>query len=216
MRRSGFTSRELFAVLAVVSIGVIGASALMPMINRSPQNAYRMSCQSNLKRIALGTKQYNQDWDERHPLVNVNDTAIGQDRPLGWADALQPYLKSDQLFWCRLQIKNGARDESQKKPSDRDYTDYFYNRRLAGVAEEKIKQSAIVILLGEGNDGTDAANARYSLAALPAAWGKDEKSPSHRHLSGANYAFVDGHVKWIKARIFDKKPDGKAAMFTIN
>jgi prepilin-type processing-associated H-X9-DG protein len=39
----------------------------------------------------------------------------------------------------------------------------------------------------------------------------------NRHLEGANYAFVDGHVKWLKstALTFDN-PSGSNITFKIN
>ena len=54
-----------------------------------------------------------------------------------------------------------------------------------------------MLLSGDGNDGTDATNARYSLSELPDAW-HNADAPALRHLDGANYAFADGHVKSMK------------------
>jgi len=213
MRRLGFTVLQLIIVLAII---IILAAILFPIFSR-PRTVGRSQCQSNLKQIALGIKQYIQDSDRKYPIVNMNDSAIDENNPLGWADALDPYTKSKKIFWCPKQIEDKVRDTNEKKVSDRDFTDYFYNRRLAGVSEEKMEDTATIILLGEGNDGTDAANARYSLNAFPAAWMKDEKSPIRRHFDGANFAYVDGHVKWMKpAAISDTTAKGSTPSFSIN
>jgi len=205
----------LLAVYAAVGILVM---FIFPMIWPQPprQNARRASCQSNLKQVSLGMLQYAQDFDERFPLTNLNDASISETNPLGWVDALYPFTKSNQIFWCPCQEASGQRNSSTTKPSDRDYTDYFLNRRLAGIDTEKNNLSPFTIMLGEGNDGTDAANARYSLSTLPPAWIANKESPLYRHLEGANYAFADGHVKWYKpTAITNKKPDVNIPTFAI-
>ena len=213
MRRRGFTKWELLIVFGV--IGVL-AIFIMPSWHPPRQNARRASCQSNLKQVGLGILQYSQDFDEKIPLINVNDAAISETNPLGWVDALYPYTKSNQIFWCPSQESSGQRNSSMTRPSDRDYTDYFLNRRLAGIDTEKNVLSTYTIMLGEGNDGTDAANARYSLSTLPAAWIANKESPLYRHLEGANYLFADGHVKFFRpTAITNKKPDGSIPTFAI-
>ena len=71
------------------------------------------------------------------------------------------------------------------------------NQRLSGFAAWQFSNSYATLLYGEGNDGTDATDARYALDSLPASWQKTQDSPAQRHPQGANYAFVEGHVKWI-------------------
>jgi prepilin-type N-terminal cleavage/methylation domain-containing protein len=95
--KKGFTLIELLVVIAIIAIL---ASILFPVFGRARENARRSSCQSNLKQIALGAKQYVQDYDERYPLT-IQDTTPGTpDITKGWAVQLQPYLKSSQIFQC--------------------------------------------------------------------------------------------------------------------
>jgi len=197
MRRRGFTIWQAVVILALVAIAaIILFPALFVRVNPAPR---RSTCQSHLKQISLGIVQYIQDSDNKFPLTYMNDVTISTETTFGWADTIQLFKISQETFWCPTQIENGVRNNQEKKPSDRDYTDYFFNRRLAGIEEKKIKSSSLTIMLGEGNDGTDAANARYSLSTLPAAWKSDKFSPLYRHIGGSNYAFADGHVKWMKA-----------------
>ncbi len=172
-------------------------SAMWPLTNRSYLNRERALCQTNLKDIAMAHFHYSQDYDERMPLVAVHDAAISPQRPLGWADALQPYLKSTALFQCPSQ----ADTETSLLPHQNGYTDYWYNAQLAGVDHKSLSKPMLVLLCGDGNDSTDATNARYSLSELPATWRKAD-APSLRHMDGADYAFADGHVKWIMVRAF--------------
>ena len=179
---------------------------LFPVYARFQENLRPVSCQSNLKQIGFGTFQYLQDYDERFPLVAVHDAGISATRPLGWADALQPYLKSTQIFQCHSQ-----KSEEKRTPNETGYTDYRYNARLNGLEAKELEAIKNTFLHGDGNDGTDATNARYSLNELPSGW-----PAAKRHLDGANYSFTDGHVKWLKPEtVTTKPPNGKNATFAV-
>ncbi|MBV9867963.1 MAG: DUF1559 domain-containing protein [Abitibacteriaceae bacterium] len=196
-------------------IGIVAFAGLcvlilmpMPMINRAGKNAYLASCQNNLRQVALGFLQYQQDNEERFPPVSSSSLARMEmaatpphDRLYyGWADALQPYLKSTQLYQCPAQ-----KVASDPDPTHSDYTDYWFNSNLSAFNGDKLHQPARTLLLGDGNnnlDGTEHTDARYSLAAFPPTWFLNEATPPYRHLGGANYAFADGHVKWLKPAQF--------------
>ena len=154
----------------------IVAAVLFPVFARNPPDGRRSTCASNLKQIALGFKQYVQDYDEKHPITTTEQ---------GWFGALQPYLKSEQIFRC----------PQEKVRGQDNLTDYWFNRRLAGVSERNIMETTSSFLAG---DGEPSDNPNVSLQLLPPLWASKAGSPARRHLEGANYAFVDGHVKWLK------------------
>src|SRR5690242_16771830 len=64
-----------------------------PLFTRSRVSG-PVSCQSHLKQIALGIFMYAQDYDDKLP------PAIFPGKTVGWANGLQPYLKSTQIFQC--------------------------------------------------------------------------------------------------------------------
>jgi prepilin-type processing-associated H-X9-DG protein len=171
------------------------------MFARSRHGAKKPSCLNNLKQIGVGLAQYTQDYDERLPLI-VGAARPTATRPYGWADALFPYIKSKQLFQCPQQ----AQIESSALPTARGYTDYWFNSYLAGFENKNARTPAQTLTFADGNDGGDLTDARYNLLALPAAWINDKNSPLYRHLDGANYAFLDGHVKWLTLEIVSNAP----------
>lgn len=176
MKRA-FTLLEL--IIVVVVIAVI-AAILFPVFARKRDHG-GASCQSNLKQIGLGFMQYLQDYDERFPPSRVTSTQ-------GWADVLQPYVKSKQLFQC---------PQASSSPSSTAFTtDYFYNRRVSRVTQDKLIMTPLTIL---GGDGQDEAPSWNFWSALSPDATTNVYSPCQRHLNNmANYMFADGHVKALK------------------
>ncbi|MBW3638074.1 MAG: hypothetical protein KY445_16640 [Armatimonadetes bacterium] len=159
------------------------------------------TCQSNLKQIGLGLKQYLADSDGIYP--PTPQTAAN-----GVGAIVQPYLKSTQLFQCPQEL---YRPENPNFASG-DYTDYWFNARFYGLNETKLASPFNSILWGDGNTGGREANAAYSLRNLPPNW-----APTLRHLrGGANYAFADGHVKWIKSGVISNTAAPRGGTFTLS
>ena len=68
-----------------------------------------------------------------------------------------------------------------------------------------------------GNNGTNSTG--YCVTVYKGTNRTDGKNPSIRHLDGANYSFVDGHVKWMYNRGIGNgctAPDGGSATFAID
>jgi len=218
--KRGFTLIELLVVIAIISIL---AAILFPVFARARESARRASCMSNLKQIALGVMMYKQDYDETFPLIKVNSAENATpNNPYGWADSLQSYIKSLQVFRCPSDSSKHVFDDSgvfagQPNPSnwaDGGYTSYFMNDYAGGASDSAFSFPAQTILLAEGG-GWDSASARYSGNGCDGArdgLGTSKKICSTTansrakipqgglwvHLIGGNYAFADGHVKWLK------------------
>ncbi|RYX82676.1 DUF1559 domain-containing protein [bacterium] len=202
-RFSGFTLIELLVVIAIIAIL---AAILFPVFARARENARRSSCQSNLKQVGLGLMQYIQDYDERFPTVGAGNTPSTQ-APYGWADALQPYLKSVQIYQCPSDVT-----PPDPNPLSIGYTDYAYNLGLArasggsipiGASQAQLDQATLTVSLCEtklagstpGYFGTAYSAQRGGSSTDLASTGDIAWVV---HLDGSNLAFADGHVKWYK------------------
>ena len=133
------------------------------------------ACQSNLKQIMLGVEQYTQDYDEKFPLLNANHLPATIPPSSGWVCSLQPYLKSLQIFQCPPESKSVIGK-----------TDYAYNSPvLAGRKKRDFKNFSATVVLNEIGETAGFAASASATRVL------------NRHLEGSNYAFIDGHVKWL-------------------
>ena len=193
-RRAAFTLIEILVVIAI--IGIL-AAILFPVFARARENARRSSCQSNLKQIGLGALQYVQDYDEHFPLGLWVDGAGGHHTSF---DNIQPYLKSTQVGIC----------PSDSEPPDVDLH-LPGSMPVSYTSNDKITTAPI---FGDPNPPS-LAEIQQS-ARLPLIWdaintSSDPFMPNvevmRRHLEGANCAFADGHVKWIKTRPELSDPD---------
>jgi prepilin-type N-terminal cleavage/methylation domain-containing protein/prepilin-type processing-associated H-X9-DG protein len=180
--RTGFTLIELLVVIAIIAIL---AAILFPVFARARENARRSSCSSNLKQIALGVFQYTQDYDEKFPIRYSTATSYYLN---GWAAAVQPYVKSAQLFQCPSEPTAPGTFDSDNA------TDYAYNANLGQI-------DAAISLAAVNFPSVTVMNFDYVSRSVEAgdydAYGYGA-APTIRHLDGANYSFVDGHVKWYR------------------
>ena len=117
--RSGFTLIELLVVIAIIAIL---AAILFPVFAQAREKARQSSCQSNMKQLALGIIQYQQDYDETYPLrYYVGNTPTPKytgkasaDCPttaaaagcVYWVQAIQPQLKNKDVFKCPSNTAN--------------------------------------------------------------------------------------------------------------
>ena len=202
-RKFGFTLIELLVVIAIIAIL---AAILFPVFGRARENARRSSCQSNLKQIGLGMLQYVQDYDERYPSRNLNDAMngpgeTGYPNSYNWAESVQPYVKSSQLFKCpsntsRGSLDNGLMEDTQIPLSyaanalytvangDFDSIGPIGATGAPGVSLAALESSSTTLLVSEAT-GHFAVLQPFNMFV--------------GHLSTTNMLFADGHVKAMRA-----------------
>lgn len=174
---------------ATMFIFVLGVGTLGLWLRATWQrNMVGEACPSNLKQIALGMFMYAEDYDGKLP------SAIFHDKTVGWANGLQPYMRSYEIFQCPIETNHRQKTPHPNQPR---FTDYWMNSNLSGMDSNHVKRPEQLIMLGDGDGGSPASTASYAINRLPAAWLQLPNSPATRHWGGANYAFADGHVKWL-------------------
>jgi prepilin-type processing-associated H-X9-DG protein len=192
-------------LLTVATLGLLAAIVLPVFVSFTTGRSMPRgpSCQSQLKQIMLGVKQYIQDNDKKFP------PAEGVGSPYGWADMLLPYTKSVKMFQCPGEVTPPATD-----PTKTGYIDYWYNGRLQGKSEASLTNISSILALGDGNDGKDKTDARYHFDTLPEKW-RVVGSPLYRHEDGSNVAFADGHARWIRVKSWKNASSNNEGTFLL-
>jgi prepilin-type N-terminal cleavage/methylation domain-containing protein/prepilin-type processing-associated H-X9-DG protein len=226
-RKRAFTLIELLVVIAIIAIL---ASILFPVFGRARENARRSSCQSNMKQIGLGILQYSQDYDEKYPMYRVGNWVA--DKAYGWADAIQPYLKSEQIFQCPSDINPVPTVDY--RPRQAGFTDYVYSTCLgsspqstagnaagSGIPLSMVQSPALTMMAIDGkaihlNTGSNVeGNGSARMATRGSGtvgFANSANFDTDRHLGGANLLYADGHVKWQKGQ--DGKTDSWASVYS--
>lgn len=208
--QNAFTLIELLVVIAIIALL---AAILFPVFGRARDNARRTVCQSNLKQIGLGAMQYSSDYDDR---VVPSQNGLGA-LQRSYIELLQPYLKSTQIFVCpndngknQCTTLNGFRLSYGMNMM---YESNIPLRMFDGdlpVSTSYIEAPTETVFIGD-SIAYNAGNA-YCFQVIgtnftigpPITWGGGSNNQGlfeARHFEGANWAFMDGHVKWMR---FDK------------
>lgn len=217
-----FTLIELLVVIAIISLL---AAILFPVFNRARENARRSACLSNLKQWGLAFAQYNQDYDEKFPMMGYEGIGLANGAaPVHsrWYNAVYSYVKNRGIQACpsdasAYNVTSTLMDANNVSVGR---FSYLANDLLGGavytaptVVYRPYSLAAIVtpsenLLVTDGVRGygqpywsqdigcfITGANANGTNCTTVPT---ADKATLCRHFEGANFLFSDGHVKWRK------------------
>jgi prepilin-type N-terminal cleavage/methylation domain-containing protein/prepilin-type processing-associated H-X9-DG protein len=244
-KQQAFTLIELLVVIAIIALL---AAILFPVFARARENARRASCQSNLKQIGLGILQYTQDYDEALPLVYA--PSAGTPRRFSpnnafWADLVQPYTKSLQVFRCPSNtnanspffdvIGDGTASGDFPTWPGGDNTNLRMAYGAAAYFNGDIGYHLGAFRAGNGDVPTklaefnntvdtylvgeiqDSKEVIYGSIVIPA----NDRDASIKaqsgktHFDGSNWLYVDGHVKYKLQSKTDEAVNGVANYYWL-
>jgi prepilin-type N-terminal cleavage/methylation domain-containing protein/prepilin-type processing-associated H-X9-DG protein len=212
-RNQGFTLIELLVVIAIIAIL---AAILFPVFAQAREKARAATCLSNMKQIAIASSMYVQDYDEQMvPTYQYYAGFSGNVNYLRWwYDMILPYVKN----WGVIQCPSGryfntsgvTKVDFNSSGVGGVWTSYGTCSNDVCVGSfggaksyAAVKEPANTIWVGESLSGPELWN-RDGLWAwtcpkneIPAGR-RSANVACDRHNGGANYAFVDGHAKWLR------------------
>lgn len=219
-RKSGFTLIELLVVMAVMAIL---AAILFPVFAKAREKARQTACTSNLRQLGMALSMYLSDWNA-YPLHSHKELGNPGWR---WMRMLIPYVQSKDLHQC-LSESIQVTLTSSRQVYGYNYQHLGNGRDPSGtdtpallVSESMIQAPAGTIAIADSwglskHIGTASEqdsgysidpptpNALFGIFYGGTADPGDRALIKPRHNEGAMVAFCDGHVKWVRAGVWDQ------------
>jgi len=205
VKQHGFTLIELLVVIAIIAIL---AAILFPVFGRAREKARQTSSASNCRQLSLAVSMYVQDSDETYPKADHSATSY-------WPQLLLPYMKNKDILRCPSlrtnpaclnppagdlvpglpwnQLGYGWNIGTEQPGNFINGMGFHYTQTQPCVYEGLVELPAETILLGDIG-GFRRCNLYVGYMPL-----YEADTFSKVHNGGGNYAFVDGHVKYLEA-----------------
>jgi prepilin-type N-terminal cleavage/methylation domain-containing protein/prepilin-type processing-associated H-X9-DG protein len=200
-RRPGFTLIELLVVIAIIAIL---AAILFPVFAQAREKARAINCVSNLRNVSTAIMMYVQDNDENMPYYETTPPPAPLPRNF-WFLQITPYLKADKIYSCpSLNVTTTTFAAVPNRVVGYGVnagTHVFPNYPDPAISLAAFATPAGVLMMCDSafQDPT-YGNSGYPVVYCPlrTVAGVVNGAVAARHFGGANVAFLDGHVRFIK------------------
>ncbi len=206
-RYAGFTLIEI-----LIALGIISALAALafPVFSKVKEKSRYATCTGNLEQLALATQQYVQDNDGVFPLgYNLASIRPPKEPRILWHHRLRPYVKTHSVYFCPTMSSLAPWSYSEFESSNYTYNYSSLNKRNFFAGENSPNHEATVqfpsttflntesVGLPPNPNGGFGPPEPELGRVVPSPCGKRLALSAVVHSGGANYSFVDGHVKWL-------------------
>jgi prepilin-type N-terminal cleavage/methylation domain-containing protein/prepilin-type processing-associated H-X9-DG protein len=211
MKRKGFTLIELLVVIAIIAIL---AAILFPVFAKAREKARQSACMSNVKQLTNAALMYAQDYDETFcKALNMTPAGVLQRY---WQELLIPYIANSnsfsmtggtaKVFMCPDLKRNGGSvntvqslygygwNGGTNNPPNPDGMGLYAGDGSPYLRTADVHTPSEVILMGDISTYPGYNNVCYLI------WRSVIGYIPAIHNDGANYGFVDGHVKWMSQK----------------
>jgi len=203
----------------VVAVIAILAAMLLPALSHTKLAARRIVCVNHLKQLSLATAMYRGDFAGFYPSSNSTNK---------WPEALRPGYENLRLLVCPDDTSSSSPASSAISADDapRSYLINGWNDYFEGlpppVVSEVMPESVLLepsetIVFGEKEEGAgdflmDYLKSNFDWVVLD-----QTRHGGSGASSGANYAFADGSVRFLKfgqtikpVNLWGVTPEGRA------
>jgi len=178
-----FTLIELLVVIAIIAIL---AAILFPVFAQAKEAAKKTSCLSNTKELGLGAIMYAGDVDDE--MVMPWNSGGNVYRSTGsvyrawfpWTDAIQPYVKNEDILLCPDGETNGFIIAANKAARELIYAPYGFNMYNCKY---------------QGQDPNGSGNALFSPISSTTV-NRSANTVMFADSQGVNYATADHAYVW--------------------